>query len=30
MPHDETRWMTVAIELWCLVAAIVFAALQSA
>jgi hypothetical protein len=29
MHHDETRWMTTAIELWCLVAAIAFAALQS-
>jgi hypothetical protein len=27
--HDETRWMTTAIELACLLAAIAFAALQS-
>jgi hypothetical protein len=27
--HDETRWMTAAIELGCLLAAIAFAALQS-
>jgi hypothetical protein len=30
MHHDETRWMTAAVELWCLVAALAFAALQSA
>jgi hypothetical protein len=30
MHHDETRWMTTAIELWCLIAALAFAALQSA
>jgi hypothetical protein len=30
MNHDETRQMTAAIELWCLVAALAFAALQSA
>jgi hypothetical protein len=29
MHHDETRWMTTAIELWCLAAAVAFAALQS-
>jgi hypothetical protein len=29
MHHDETRWMTTAIELWCLLAAIAFAAVQS-
>jgi hypothetical protein len=29
MHHDETRWMTTAIELWCLVAVLAFAALQS-
>jgi hypothetical protein len=29
MHHDETRWMTAAIELGCLLAAIVFAALQT-
>jgi hypothetical protein len=29
MRHDETRWMTAAIELWCLIAAIAFAVLQS-
>jgi hypothetical protein len=28
--HDETRWMTAAIELWCLLAALAFAAIQSA
>jgi hypothetical protein len=28
--HDETRWMTAAIELCCLLAALAFAALQSA
>jgi hypothetical protein len=28
--HDETRWMTTAIELWCLLAALGFAALQAA
>jgi hypothetical protein len=27
--HDETRWMTAAIEVWCLVVAVGFAALQS-
>jgi hypothetical protein len=30
MHHDETRWMTAAIELWCLVATLAFAVLQSA
>jgi hypothetical protein len=30
MNHDETRWMTTAVELWCLLAALAFAALQSA
>jgi hypothetical protein len=30
MNHDETRWMTAAIELWCLLAALTFAAFQSA
>jgi hypothetical protein len=30
MNHDETHWMTGAIELWCLLAALAFAALQSA
>ena len=29
MHYDETRWMTAAIELWCLLAALVFAALRS-
>jgi hypothetical protein len=29
MHQDQTRWMTTAIELWCLVAALAFAALQS-
>jgi hypothetical protein len=29
VPYDETRWMTAAIELWCLFAALAFAALQS-
>jgi hypothetical protein len=29
MQHDETRWMSTAIELWALLAAIAFAALQS-
>jgi hypothetical protein len=29
MHHDETRWMTAAIEIWCLLAAVVFAVLQS-
>jgi hypothetical protein len=29
MNHDETRWMTAAVELWCLLAALAFAALQS-
>jgi hypothetical protein len=28
MHHDETRWMTAAIELWSLLAAVAFAALQ--
>jgi hypothetical protein len=28
--HDETRWMTAAIELWCLLATLAFAALHSA
>jgi hypothetical protein len=28
MHYDETRWMTAAIELWCLLAALAFAALQ--
>jgi hypothetical protein len=28
MHHDETRWMTTAIELWCLIAALAFAGLQ--
>jgi hypothetical protein len=27
--HDETRWMSTAIELWCLLVAVAFAALQS-
>jgi hypothetical protein len=30
MNHDETRWMTAAVELWCLLAVVAFAALQSA
>jgi hypothetical protein len=30
MPYDETLWMTAAIELWCLLAALAFALLQSA
>jgi hypothetical protein len=30
MHHDETRWMTAAIELWCLMAALAFAAVQTA
>jgi hypothetical protein len=29
MHHDETRWMSTAIELWCLLAAVAFAAVQS-
>ena len=29
MHHDETRWMTAAIELWCLLAAIAFALIQT-
>jgi hypothetical protein len=29
MHDDETRWMTAAIELCCLLAAIAFAVLQS-
>jgi hypothetical protein len=29
MHHDETRWMTAAIELWCLLAALAFAIVQS-
>jgi hypothetical protein len=29
MHDDETRWMSAAIELWCLIAALAFAALQS-
>jgi hypothetical protein len=29
MHHDETRWMSAAIELFCLLAALAFAALQS-
>jgi hypothetical protein len=29
MHHDETRWMSTAIELWCLMAAVAFAAVQS-
>jgi hypothetical protein len=30
MHHDETRWMTAAIELCCLLASLAFAALQGA
>jgi hypothetical protein len=30
MHHDETRWITTAIELWCLAATLAFATLQSA
>jgi hypothetical protein len=30
MNYDETHRMTAAIELWCLLAALAFAALQSA
>jgi hypothetical protein len=29
MHHDETRWMTAVIEVWCLLGALVFAAVQS-
>jgi hypothetical protein len=29
MHHDETRWMTAAIEIWCLLAAVAFAVVQS-
>jgi hypothetical protein len=29
MHHDETRWMTAAIELCCLLGALAFAALRS-
>jgi hypothetical protein len=29
MHHDETRWMSTAIELWCLLATVAFAAVQS-
>ena len=29
MLYDETRWMTAAIELWCVLAALVFAAVRS-
>ena len=29
MHHDETRWMTAAIELWCLLAAVAFAVIQT-
>ena len=29
MRQDETRWMAAAIELWCLLVALVFAAVQS-
>jgi len=29
MHNDETRWMTVAIELWCLLAAFAFAAVHA-
>jgi hypothetical protein len=29
MHRDETRWMASAIELWCLLAALAFAAIQS-
>jgi hypothetical protein len=29
MHYDETRWMTAAIELWCLLAALVFAVVRS-
>lgn len=29
MRRDETHWMATAIELWCLIATVAFAALQS-
>jgi hypothetical protein len=29
MHHDETRWMVTVIELWCLLAALVFATVHS-
>jgi hypothetical protein len=29
MHHDETRWMSTAVELWCLLAAVAFAGVQS-